>query len=68
MWLNIGDSSSGMIGGGIKTDSKILLKFGNKTGVNIDSESWTGSQIWESRSHISLSSISKKNENLPICQ
>ena len=46
MWLNIGDSSSRMIGGGIKTDSKILLKSGNKTGVSIDSESWTESQIW----------------------
>ena len=36
MWLNIGDSSSRMTGVGIKTDSKILLKLGNKTGVNID--------------------------------
>ena len=27
MWLNIGNSSSRMIGMGIKTDSKILLKF-----------------------------------------
>ena len=58
MWLNIGDPSSRMTGVGIKTDSKILLKSGNKTGVNIDSEIWTGSQIWESRSHFSLSSIS----------
>ena len=57
MWLNIGDSSSRMIGMGTKTDSKMLLKLGNKTGVNIDSGIWTGSQIWESKSHSSLSSI-----------
>ena len=58
MWLNIGDSSSRMIGVGIKTDSKILVKSGNKTGVSIYSRIWTGSQIWESRSHFSLSSMS----------
>ena len=37
MWLNIGDSSSRMISVRIRTDSKILLKSGNKIGVNIDS-------------------------------
>ena len=37
MWLNIGDSSSRMISVKIKTDSKILLKSGNKTWVNINS-------------------------------
>ena len=37
MWLNIGDSSSRMTGVGIKTDSKILLKSGNKIRVNIGS-------------------------------
>ena len=47
MWLpKIGDSSSRMTGMGIKTDSKILL--------NLE----TGSQIWESESHSSSSSIS----------
>ena len=61
MWLsNIGDSSSRMIGMGIKsrmigmrikTDSKMLLKSGSKTGVNIDLGIWTGSQIWGSKSH-----------------
>ena len=40
MWLNIGDSSSRMISVGIKTDSKILLKSGNKIGVNIDLGIW----------------------------
>ena len=45
MWLNIGDSSSRMTSVGIKTDSKILLKSGNKTGVNIDSGIWTESKI-----------------------
>ena len=40
MWLSkIGDSSSRMTGMGIKTDSKMLLKLGNKTGVNIGLES-----------------------------
>ena len=58
MWLNIGDSSSRMTGVGIKTDSKILFKSDNKIGVNIDSGIWTGLQIWEFRSHFSLSSIS----------
>jgi len=44
MWLsNIGDLSSKMTGMRIKTDSKMLLKSGSKTGVNIDSEIWTGS-------------------------
>ena len=44
MWFSkMGDSSSRMTGIGAKTDSKILLKLGNKTGVNIDSEIWTGS-------------------------
>ena len=39
LWLSeIGDSSSRMTGMGIKTDSKILLKSGSKTRVNIDSE------------------------------
>ena len=33
---------------GIKTDSKILPKLGNKTIVNIDSKIWTGSQNWGS--------------------
>ena len=32
-----GDSSSGMTDVGIKTDSKMLLKLGNITGVNNDS-------------------------------
>ena len=46
MWLSkSGDSSSGMIGVGIKTDSKMLLKLGNITRVNIDSGIWIGSQI-----------------------
>ena len=46
MWLSeIGDSSSRMTGMRIKTDSKMLLKLGSKTGVNIDSGIWTGSQI-----------------------
>ena len=58
MWLSkIGDSSSGMTGMGIKTDSKMLFKLGNITGVNIDSGIWTGSQFWGSKSHSSLSSI-----------
>ena len=49
MWLpKVGDSSSRITSMGIKTDSKILFKLGNKTGVNIDSEIWTRSQIWES--------------------
>ena len=39
MWLStIADSSSRMTCMGIKTNSKILLKSGSKTGVNIDSE------------------------------
>jgi len=67
MWLNIGDSSSRMIGVGIKTDSKILLKLGNKTWVNTDSGIWTGSQIWESRSHFYWVQF-HKNENLSFCQ
>ena len=59
MWLSrIGDSSSRMTGMGIETDSKILFKLGNKTGVYIDSGIWTRSQIRESWSHFSLSSIS----------
>ena len=45
-------------GMGIKTDSKMLLKSGSKKGVNIASENWTGSQIWESGAHSFLSSIS----------
>ena len=67
IWPNIGDSSSRMTGVGIETGSKILLKLGNKTGVNIDSEIWTGSQIWE-LGHISHWVQFHKNENLPICQ
>ena len=59
MWLpKVGDFSSRMTGMGTKTDSKIFLKSGSKTGVNIDLEIWTGSQIWDSRSHFSFSSIS----------
>ena len=59
MWLSkVGDFSSRMTGMGIKTDSKILLKLGNKIGVNIDSGIWSGSQIWRSKSHSCLSSIS----------
>ena len=50
-----------MIGMGIKTDSKILLKLGSKIGVNIDSGIWTGSQFWESESYSWLN-------YLPICQ
>ena len=41
----IGDSNSRMTGMGIKIDSKMLLKLGNKTGVNIDSRIWAESQI-----------------------
>ena len=38
MWLpKVGDFSSRMIGMGTKTDSKMLLKLGNKTGVSMDS-------------------------------
>jgi len=36
--------------------------MGNKTGVNIDSGIWSGSQIWESKSHSCLSSISVKEK------
>ena len=59
MWLSkIGGSSSRMTGLGTKTDSKMLLILGNKTGVNIDIGIWTGSQIWGSKSQSLLSSIS----------
>ena len=51
---------------GIKTDFRMLLNLGNKTGVNIDSEIWIGSQIWESGLHSWLQF--HKNENLLICQ
>ena len=37
----IGDSSPRITGMGDKTDSKMLLKLGNKIGVNIDLEIWT---------------------------
>ena len=68
MWLcKIGDSSSRMIGMGIKTDSKMLLKLSNKRGVNIDSEIWTGSQNWGSGSHPVWVQF-YWNENLPNCQ
>ena len=63
MWLStIGDFSFGMTGIGIKTDSKMLLKLGNVTGVNSDAGIWIGSQIWGSKSHSSLSSIPQKWE------
>ena len=68
MWLSkIGDSSLRMTGMGIKTDSKMSFKLGNKIGVNIDLEIWTGSQIWD-RSHIPHWVQFHKNENLPIYQ
>ena len=41
-----------MTGVGIKTDSKILLKLGNKIGVNIDQEFELDHRV-ESLGHIS---------------
>jgi len=68
MWLSrIGDSSLRMIGMGTKIVSKMLLNLGNKTGVDIDSGIWTGSQIW-GQSHILVWVQYHKNGNLPICQ
>ena len=62
MTFEIGDSSLRMTDMGTKTDSKMLLKLGSKTGVNIDSGIWTGAQIWESKLHSCLSSISLKGK------
>ena len=45
------DSSSGMTGMGIKTDSKVLLKLGNNTGVNNDS-GFELDHKFEDQSHI----------------
>ena len=52
MWLSkIGDSSLRMTGMGIKTDSKMLLKSGSKTGINIDLK-FELDHKFEDRSHI----------------
>ena len=68
IWLSrIGDSSSRMTGMGIKTDSKMLLKLGNKIGVNSIQE-FELDHKFEDRSHILVWVQFFWKENLPICQ
>ena len=52
---------------GIKTDSKILLKSGNKTGSILIQE-FQLDHKFKNLGHISHRVQFYKNENLPICQ
>ena len=66
IWLpKVGDSSSRMTGMRIKTDSRMLLKLGNKRRVNIDSEL---DYKFENLGHILGWVQFHKNGNLQICQ